>query len=141
MARNPLETLSDEQLEADRLDLSDTIINGSRWGDDIDHARDARDAIESEQHRRRILAARAGNLHIRPIVVDDPGVRPRSSSSEAIRGPVITGAAKARNERRPTRFGLIAATGVILACLAVSAALAGQRLLEIESRLAAMERV
>ncbi len=136
MLTKSLATLTDADLDAERAYWSAEIASRSRWGDDIDHARDARDAVEREQRRRRIQAARVGDLHVRPIVLDDPGVRPAAHSA-----PVITGAAKARSERRPTRFRLIAATGVILACLAVSAALAGQRLLEIESRFAAMERV
>ncbi|CAD7036603.1 hypothetical protein RHAB21_02546 [Pseudorhizobium halotolerans] len=136
MLTKSLETLTDADLDAERAYWSAEIASRSRWGDDIDHARDARDAVEREQRRRRIQAARVGDLHVRPIVVDDPDVRPAVHSA-----PVIIGSAKARNERRPTRFGLIAATGVILACLAFSAALAGQRLLEIESRFAAMERV
>ncbi|WP_281978832.1 hypothetical protein [Pseudorhizobium flavum] len=141
MLTKSLANLTDDQLETERANWSAEIASRSRWGDDIDLARDARDAVEREQRRRRIMAARAGDLHFRPIVFDDPGVRARTSSSDLIRGPVITGTAKARAEHRPTRFGLIAATGVILACLAVSAALAGQRLLEIEHRFAAMERV
>lgn len=147
MLTKSLANLTDDQLETERAYWSAEISSRSRWGDDIDLARDARDAVEREQRRRRIMAARAGDLHFRPIVFDDPGVRARSSSSSSgstrglIRGPVITGTANARSERRPTLFGLIAATGVILACLAVSAALAGQRLMEIEHHFAAMERV
>ena len=136
MPSKSLETLTDADLDAERAYWSAEIASRSRWGDDIDQARDAREAIEREQRRRRVLAARLGNLHVRPIVVDDPGVRPAVHSA-----PVITGTGKSRNEHRPTRFGLIAATGVILACLAFSAALAGQRRREIEGRFAAMERV
>ena len=136
MLTKSLATLTDADLDAERAYWSAEIASRSRWGDDIDIARDARDAVEREQRRRRIQAARVGHLHVRPIVVDDPGVRPAVHSA-----PVITGTGKARKERRPTRFGMIAATGVILACLAFSAALAGQRLLEIEGRFAAMERV
>lgn len=136
MLTKSLTNLTDAELETERAYWSAEIASRSRWGDDIDQARDARDAVEREQRHRRIMAARADTLHLRPIVFDDPGVRQRSHSA-----PVITGTAKARAEHRPTRFRLLAAAGFILACLAFSAALAGQRLLEIESRFAAMERV
>ncbi len=148
MLTRSLENLTDDQLDTERAHWSAEIASRSRWGDDIDHARDARDAVEREQRRRRILAARAGNLHIRPIVLDDPGVRSRSSSSSSsgstrglIRGPIITGTGKNRAERRPGRHGLALSAAVLIACLAVSAAFAGQRLLELEGRYAAMERV
>nr|CAD6412816.1 hypothetical protein REQ54_01067 [Rhizobium sp. Q54] len=136
MLTKSLAKMTDADLDAQRSYWSAEIASRSRWGEDIEHARDARDAVEREQRRRRIMAARAGNLHIRPIVVDDPGVRPALHSA-----PVITGAGKARAERRPTRFGLTAALGALLVFLAVSAALAGQRLVELEDRFAAMEQV
>lgn len=136
MLTKSLATLTDADLDAERAYWSAEIASRSRWGDNIDHARDARDAVEREQRRRRIQAARVGSMHVRPIVVDDPGVRPAVHSA-----PLIIGTGKARNQRRPTRFGLFAATGVILACLAFSAALAGQRLVELEHSFAAMERV
>ena len=142
MLTRSLENLTDDQLDTERAHWSAEIASRSRWGDDIDHARDARDAVEREQRRRRILAARAGNLYVRPIVLDDPGVRSRSSSSsDLIRGPIITGTGKNRAERRPGRYGLAFSAAVLIACLAVSAAFAGQRLLELEDHYAAMERV
>jgi len=136
MFKKPLVSMTDRELEQERLLWDDEIVSADRWGDSQTTASQKRDAVEREQHSRRLAKVRAEQIHIRPIVLDDPGVKPRPVS-----GPVITGSAKARLEARMPRFGIIGAVAFLLACLAVSAVMAGQRLVELDDRYAAMERV
>lgn len=129
--------LTDCQLEQRHAVLQDDITIARRWGDNTAKAERILIEVEEEQARRRIVASRGGNIHVLPIVFDDPGVRPPRTVS----APVIKGAASARSESRLPRYGLIGAVSALCILLAFSAALAGQRLVELDARYAAMERV
>lgn len=129
--------LTDNQLEQRRAVLQDDITIARRWADSTAQPMGILIEVEDEQARRRNIASRGGNIHVLPIVLDDPGVRPRRTISS----PVIKGAASARSESRLPRYGLIGAVGALCILLAFSAALAGQRLVELDARYAARERV
>tara|TARA_R110002020_G_scaffold471284_1_gene698252 strand:+ start:39875 stop:40306 length:432 start_codon:yes stop_codon:yes gene_type:complete len=142
MTGTTFEHTTDAELAHEHSLCTDTITRAIFWGDDVADAQARRREIEAEQFRRRLAKVRGQAIQIRPIVFDDPGVRKRSpsSSSDRIRGPVITGAAKSRSLRRPSAAFLAVAIGALICCLAVSVALAGQRLVEIDARYAAQER-
>lgn len=136
MSNKPLVSMTDRELEQERLFWDDEIVSANRWGASQTIASQRRDAVEREQHSRRLAKVRAEQIHIRPIVLDDPGVRLRAVSE-----PVITGTAKAKSEARWTRLGLTGALAFLIACLAFSAVMAGQRLVQLDRELAARDRV
>jgi hypothetical protein len=142
MSNKPISLMTDEELVQERQLFDNEIASADRWGAKVTAAMEFREAVEHEQRRRRLAKVRAEQIHVSPFLVDDPGVRPqRSSSSDLIRGPVITGTAKARSEARMPRYGMIGAAAFLTLCLAASFVMAGQRLVELDARYAAMERV
>ena len=135
MTGTTLEHTTDADLAHEHNLCTDTITRAIFWGDDVADAQARRRDIEAEQFRRRLAKVRGQTIQIRPIVFDDPGVRPRMAE------PMISGTAKSRSLRRPSSAFLAVAIGVLICCFAVSVALAGQRLVELDNRYAAQERV
>lgn len=133
MTGKTLERMTDAELAREHGVSTDVITSAVFWGDDVTVAQARRREIEAEQFRRRVAQLRAETIHINPIVCDSPP--PRYAA------PVITGTAKSRSAARWPRLGLIGSLGFLIACLAVSFVMAGQRLIELEDRYAAMERV
>ena len=129
-ALTPVDRMSDLQLDREWALCNREIELAVFWGDEVEGAQTRRNQVEQEQFRRRLARLRSDGIFVRPIVYGCPDPR------RGMAGPIITGAAKARSERKPSRFFLILTAGLLLAGLAFASALAGQQLLALDARYA-----
>lgn len=123
--RKPLASMTDPELEFEHLRWTERLAHQHRWGDANHVSRQAIDDVEAEMRRRRVTAVRADNIGHTPFIVDDPGVPPGTIT--------IMGAGKTRAEWVPSRRLLVAAFAFIFVIAASVAAVAGQRLVEINA--------
>lgn len=119
----PLSQMTMLQLDEELAFWTAEIASDERWGISAEIAIEMRLEVEAEIVRRH--AAERRNA---PFIVDDPGVRPSEIA--------ITGSAHARLDRLPSRFIIAFAVVISVIGMCAAAALAGQRVMEIETRYA-----
>ena len=119
----PLSQMTMPQLEEELAIWTAEIASDERWGLSAEIAIEMRLEVEAEILRRH--AAERRNV---PFIVDDPGIHPATIA--------ITGSANARLVRLPSRFIIAFAVVISVIGLCAAAALAGQRVMEIETRYA-----
>ncbi|KQQ38682.1 hypothetical protein ASG19_06575 [Rhizobium sp. Leaf306] len=119
----PLSQMTMLQLDEELAFWTAEIASDERWGISAEIAIEMRLEVEAEMVRRH--AAERRNV---PFIVDDPGVRPTTIA--------ITGSAHARLDRLPARFIIAFAVVISVIGICAAAALAGQRVMEIETRYA-----
>ena len=119
----PLSQMTMLQLDEELAFWTAEIASDERWGLSAEISIEMRLEVEAEILRRH--AAERRNV---PFIVDDPGVRPTTIA--------ITGSAHARLVRLPSRFIIAFAVVISVIGMCAAAALAGQRVIEIETRYA-----
>lgn len=124
----PLSKMTMLQLNEELSFWTAEIASDDRWGRSTTAAIEMRSEVEEEMGRRH-LAARRGEC----FIVDDPGVRPVPI--------VIPGSALTRSQRVPPRLVIACVLALAMLSSMGAWALAADRVLELEARFAAEDRV
>jgi len=119
----PLSQMTMPQLDQELAFWTAEIASDERWGISAEITIEMRLEVEAEMVRRHTAERR--NV---PFIVDDPGVRPSTIA--------ITGSGRARLEYLPTRLTIAFAVVISIIGMCAAAALAGQRVVEFETRYA-----
>jgi hypothetical protein len=120
----PLSSLADEQLNDALVEWNSDLACRNRWGDTPEIALQAIEEIHAERLRRARSIIGNGRVEAPLHFVNNDG-RPME-----IR---LMGAGKTRAEYRPSRLALIGAVIALVAALAGATAIAGQRVVEIDT--------
>ena len=119
----PLSQMTMLQLDEELAFWTAEIASDERWGLSAEIAIEMRLEVEA-----KILRSHAAERRKASFIVDDPGVRSAPIA--------ITGSARARLDRLPPRFIIAFAVVISVIGMCAAAALAGQRVMEIETRYA-----
>lgn len=137
--RRPLSSMTDDELSIEYDFWYKELDSRYRWDQSPEVCLQAIDDIEAEQLRRKVATIRSSRLHVVPHLVDVPAARvtqPCEMAVEATGTSIdlrVMGAAKARAEYRPSRLLVVGITAALLACLAGVAAVAGQRVVDLNT--------
>ncbi|MBW9090860.1 hypothetical protein JNB91_23900 [Rhizobium wenxiniae] len=123
----PLSSMSDEELQCEHDYWYAELRSAYLWDKSPEVALQAIENIELVMRDRRVAEIRAGRLGRKPVVVDDPGVKPIHIE--------VMGAAKTRAEYVPSRALIIAASVILGGILAGATAATAMRLAEYNAQL------
>jgi|GEM_PF-2510848 len=123
----PLSSMSDEELQREHQFWYAELDSAFRWDQSTEVALQAIENIECVMRDRRVAEIRADRLGRKPVVFDDPGVKPIHIE--------VMGAAKTRAEYVPSRAFIIAASVILGAILAGATAATAMRLAEYNTQL------